>query len=514
MGLDFDGRIDDWVLPQALVKMVAGIPVWSRQQLILGGMVMLCIVAGSSFLASYLMLDLNLILAGIAAPIVLRVRQPGQVSYRYGFLAGVSLALFAGVHMSIFFLLAVGGTIIFLIESSRGKMGILPLVLLVLMSSVPAYLADVMTFPLRLWMSEQTAWMLSGIGSQVSQHGNIFSVNGNEFAVDAACMGLQSLVTGLIITTLLISLTEQRTRRMLSGWYSLLLLAATLLLVLLGNFIRMLSLVLFQSMPDTLSHELIGVLGLLIYVIAPMALLTRWVVKRWGVPISVPSERNLRLNPSHLVIAALLIGGIAYCNFNRQDFRNTTPDEVVSSLELPGFEKTILENGIAKFEQDHVLIYLKPPVHFWGSDHSPNICWRASGFQLYGMSEAIIGTQKVYTAELRKGSEVFYTAWWYENGEMKTHSQLEWRLQRLQGAAPFRLVNVTASSPDQLVEECLELFSIGQAEIGGGITSSITGVSPDTSLFCRYFALSPPLLLNKNQLLAIIIAQKHNLWLL
>lgn len=458
--------------------MVSKLPIWSREQLILGGMVLLCVIAGFTFLASYLMLDLNLILAGIAAPIVLQVRQPGQFSIRYGFLAFAALALFTAVHMSVFFLLAVGGTIIFLIESSRGKMGILPLVLLVLMSSVPAYLADVMTFPLRLWMSEQTAWMVSGVGSDVAQHGNIFSVNGNEFAVDAACMGLQSLVTGLIITTLLISLTEQRTQRMISGWHSLMLLATTLLLVLAGNFIRMVSLVLFQSMPDTLSHELIGMLGLLIYVIVPMALLTRWVVKRWGAPIPARSGSNIRLNTSQLVVAAFLIGGIGYCNLNRQDFRNTTPDLVVSTLELPGFEKTILENGIAKFEQDQVLIYLKPPVHFWGSDHSPNICWRASGFQLHGMSESMIGTQKVYTAELRKGEERFYTAWWYENGDMVTHSQLEWRLQRLQGAAPFRLVNVTASSRDQLVEECVGLFSIGQAGIVGCISSSITGEKP------------------------------------
>lgn len=479
--------------------MVAKFPIWSRQELILAGMILSCILAGFANLSEYLMLDLNLILAGIAAPFVLRVRQPGDCSYRYGVLAIAALILFVQIHMQIFFLLAVGATIGLLVESSRGKMGILPLVLLVLMSSVPAYLADVLTFPLRLWMSEQTAWMISAIGTDVSQNGNIFSVNGNEFAVDAACMGLQSLVTSLIITTLLISFTEKRTQRAISGWLSLSLLAGTLVFVLIGNFIRMIGLVLFQSMPDTLSHEVIGILGLLIYVIVPMAIITKWVVRKWGTAMPKASSDTHRLNRPSLLLASLLIVGIIYVNVNRKEYVYDSPDEVVNGMELPGFEKSFLNNGITKFEQDDVLIYLKPPVHFWGSDHSPHICWRASGFQLHRMRESMIGTQKVYTAELRKDSQTYYTAWWYDNGETRTHSQWEWRLQRMQGAAPFRLVNVTASSPDQLVEECLGLFSIGQAEIGGCISSSITGEKPGTTLFLSVRRSITSILLNKKQ---------------
>lgn len=439
--------------------MTLSLPNWSRLHLIFGLLIALVVGAGYANLSEYLIPNLNLILVGIAAPFVLRVRQKGQYSHRYGVLAVGSLLIFAGVHMQIFFLLAVGASIAYLVESCWGKMGILPLVLLVLMSPVPAYLAEIATFPLRLWMSEQIAVSLSSIGTAVTHSGNMFTVNGHEFAVDEACMGLQSLVTGLVMTTLLIAFTEQRQKRILAGWISILLLAMTLVLVILGNFVRMISLVLFQSAPETLSHELIGILGLLIYVVLPMAVMTRLVIQKWGRKESKEQALKPRFAWVHLLTTALLIGGIGYFNLNRSEYRNFPQDLTLSNFELSGFEKTVLKNGITKFEQEHVLVYLKPPVRFWGSDHSPNICWRASGFRLHRVTESLVGPQQIYTAELRKESDVLYTAWWYDNGSMQTHSQLEWRIQRIQGAAPFRLVNVTATDPDRLYDQCRRLLA-------------------------------------------------------
>ncbi|MEM7659746.1 MAG: hypothetical protein AAF399_26775, partial [Bacteroidota bacterium] len=105
----------------------------------------------------------------------------------------------------------------------------------------------------------------------------------------------------------------------------------------------------------------------------------------------------------------------------------------------------LLDNGIYECRTMDHLVYLKPPVSTWKSDHSPAICWQASGYEMKQIQQTVIAGQAVYQAIFTRGAERLYTAWWYDNGDHQTHLQLDWRRRQLQGETPYCLINVTTA---------------------------------------------------------------------
>ena len=56
-------------------------------------------------------------------------------------------------------------------------------------------------------------------------------------------------------------------------------------------------------------------------------------------------------------------------------------------------------------------------------------------------------------AQLVSDHQQLHTAWWYSNGQHRTAQQVDWRWRMFMGEPDFRLVNVSATSFDQLVME-------------------------------------------------------------
>lgn len=67
-------------------------------------------------------------------------------------------------------------------------------------------------------------------------------------------------------------------------------------------------------------------------------------------------------------------------------------------------------------------------------------------------------TGSVYTAIIENGTDKLYTAWWYDNGTIRTTSQLTWRWHVLKGGKEFSLINVTTANEEQLQLQIHELF--------------------------------------------------------
>ena len=414
---------------------------------------MLCLLAAWQNLAFYLQPEINLILGLMLTPFVFRIRSKGVLSWRYAVAAGVSLALFGWLHMQIFFLLGVGMTILFILESRVGKMGPLPFLLICLLSPVLQYLVTVFTFPLRLEWSRLAAKGLSLAGQAVSVQGNVFTLNGHEFSVDPACLGLNTIITGLIFTTLMLAFAEKKHNRPLPFWMVMGLYSLAGMLLLVSNLFRIICLVLFHSMPESLSHELIGLFCLVVYVLGPIY----WVISMWGKKNKQggiqdkweKGEKQGHVSPQtpkgiFLAAAVLLILVIGWFNWHRDAFRNEPKDAAFASLEVPGMTKVLQENGIARFESDSLLMYLKPPARFWGADHTPAICWRGSGYNFTYIRQEEVNGHCIYLAKLQKEDHSLHTAWWYDNGSHRTCSQLDWRFRTAKGQSPFRLVNLAS----------------------------------------------------------------------
>ncbi|MEM6802549.1 MAG: exosortase N [Bacteroidota bacterium] len=430
----------------------------NQQTILLGLSLLLATASALPSLAAYLKPGLNLSLVLLAAPFVLQIRESGQYSHRYLVLALLFFAAFLLAHMRIFYLLGWGASLLYFFESQKGKMGFLPFILLLLLSPVPAYLAEVFTFPIRLWMSEQIAGILAFLRFDISYQGNLFFVNGNSFSIDPVCMGLNSLVSGLIVFLLLIAFAEKKFKKYVHILQISLLLGIGSCFLILSNFMRMICLVLFQSPPETASHDMIGMISLLLYGILPMYVLTEKYVAAFGRKIERESSNKTPSNLAYLG-AFSLITLITLSGFFRKEISSKSFDKSYRVIELPDMEKSLLDEGINKYENEEALVYIKAPSRFWGSDHSPTICWRASGYSFDRVQVEEVNGQQLYVGLLKQGENLLHTAWWYDNGSYQTHSQIAWRLKRLEGEAPFLLINVTTTSKEKTLAYAEDLLN-------------------------------------------------------
>ncbi|MEZ4772764.1 MAG: exosortase N [Bacteroidia bacterium] len=428
-----------------------------KEKAITAAFILLVILAGIQNLMEYLRPEMNVILCLMLVPMVFTIKRPGEYSMRYGWMAAGSIFCFHLVHMQTFFLMSIGATILLILEARHGKMGILPLILLVLISPMLQFIMRIFTFPIRLELSRISAEILQSAGMKVSVSGNIFETGGMRFAVDQACMGLNTMIAGLIITTLLIAYAEKQSRVSFTVWKLSVLYSTTMILLLIGNFCRILLIVIFRSPQETLSHELIGLGSLILYVAAPIFLLIRYFTPGNKGPFFSPAYT--RPVPAGFSFALpVLITAIFLFNINRDFYRYEPIDSELLALEIPGMEKEMLDTGLAKFQNKEVLLYVKPPCKFWRSDHTPAICWQASGYETEHIRTMEVSGKEVFLAELRKDKEILYTAWWYDNGTQQTLSQFEWRWNTLKGEKPFSLINLTAADEITLRAQCRELL--------------------------------------------------------
>src|SRR5690606_7473196 len=100
--------------------------------------------------------------------------------------------------------------------------------------------------------------------------GNIIVLNGQEFAVDPACTGLNMLTVSLLLSLFMLAFYQRKT----GHGNSFLLVAGVLLLTfglnILANLFRIVLLVLFKIPASNIFHDLVGMACLILYVVLPL----------------------------------------------------------------------------------------------------------------------------------------------------------------------------------------------------------------------------------------------------
>lgn len=164
-------------------------------------------------------------------------------------------------------------------------------------------------------------------------------------------------------------------------------------------------------------------------------------------------KKILTLIPYLLLVLLVLTGW----QFRQEQAPNDT--ELVN-ISIPNFEKSMTENGMLKFENEDALIYIKPSVKAFQGSHDPRICWSGSGYEFTKITKTKIGEIDIYTAILTKENDELHTAWWFDNGEIKTIDEWQWRWTTLSGKSGFRLVNVTTNERADLLDLTKEIMEI------------------------------------------------------
>ncbi|NML20480.1 exosortase N [Pseudoflavitalea sp. G-6-1-2] len=425
------------------------IPLWVWLAFAAYGVILVCFLQNFASWKS-----LNVLLGLIALPLVTRVKGLNGVDYRYGICAFVCalLTFFAPANTLLYW--AVVFALLFVIEAGIGKLNGMPLLIALLMSPIVRYAADVFSFPIRLQLTRLVGNAMQLAGMDITVHGNMIMHNDNEFAVDQACMGLNMLITSLIIGVMMLAICQQRFNKTLGNRWLIPVMLITLVLNLGSNVVRMICLVAFNILPENPMHDWIGILCLIAYVLLPSIWLMGWLVKRYGSERSVamPVEISARLSSPFMLLVqlALLITVFFAATVVRKE-KAALPDDSSPVPAVAGFTASRFDAGIIKLQSQQSLVYIKHIPGFYSAEHNPMICWRGSGYAFRKIEKKKIAGHDVYTALLDNGSHQLYTAWWYDNGQRSTIDQLSWRWDNLKGSHDYSLLNVTAASTSDMM---------------------------------------------------------------
>lgn len=410
-------------------------------------------------LSKFFKLNFEAIIGIMCFPFVLCFKKKAKHPIKWALIsiAFVILYCLTGVMTTNYF--ALGFLIFFLLENTFGRINWPSIALLFIVSPFFNYIIQIFSFPIRIQLTKWAVIVLKTIHPKLEAHGNVIQNGEISFSVDPECMGLNLIIFSLAVGLVLLVHFQKSTTVKLNFWKTTLFMVLLLFLTNLGNFFRIVTITLFQSQPGTLSHEIIGLFCLVVYTLIPIYFATKLYFAKKQKRDETPLQKR-PISKQTIFIYLPIIISIFILNFIGPKGKHSKVDEKYQSIQLKGFQKSIANTNIIKLENDSVLIYIKPPVGFFGADHSPKICWSGSGYKLKNQKETQLGQYLIQTSELiDKEDNILHTAWWFDNGTDKTGLQLEWRTKSLNVAVPFRLINVTTANQKQTLKTAKALLS-------------------------------------------------------
>jgi exosortase N len=421
--------------------------------LLVGGLSLLSF----SKLAFYFRFDLNFILLLMILPFVI-YRESAQKSYRYGIVSIVLLGLYFWFSFSTLFFFAYICAFFFIFESFYGKLNLIPLFLMIIVSPLIIFLTEVVGFELRLELTKVAAQLLHLVDNQYSYSGNIILIGEKEFHVDPECMGLKMVILSFFTSLLFITYFHRKKEKIYSFVAIIIILIITYILDIVSNLFRIMLITLVQSKPETFSHDLIGIICFIAYVAFPLwFVIQKFPFQKKNQVVSEIKNSNKKIHIAIGVFVMLFFLVSAFIPKGHES--GEVSCAVIPSEWKKNFYCSIEEHGVFKMSNSEYLIYIKPSRPFYSSDHTPLICWKGSGYKIEKEEIINIGSQKVYFGELKKGKDILYTAWWYDSGDEKTISQFQWRINSLLKGKKYQIINVISDSKNKVLHESDSLIS-------------------------------------------------------
>jgi exosortase N len=406
-------------------------------------------IIGFVALRTFLIMDTTFIMGCFILPFTFSFHQK-EPSKRW-FILGIFFLITAFFIPSYtLFYLASVGCFLGIFESIYGKQSLLPFLTFITISPIFRYFSDIFTFDIRLFLTEIAAKMLRFFDSSVLATGNVIQAKGQDWQIDEACMGLNMLGLALILTYFFVAIfsKEQKKRPILRGLFLTLFLA--FLLNTLANLIRIFAVVYFKIPPATLGHDAIGLLSLAFYNLVPMYFFVRKSVSWIWFYEPFSKKENLSINNKNnvknVVFQCVMMLFVFYKGIDLT-YHKPQNNKSEAAISLEGFKSEKRGDGVTKFSNDSVLIYVKNLNYFFTTEHSPMICWKGSGFAFQKIEKMTVDNFEFYTGILQKGESKIYTAWWFESEKTRTIEQTVWRKNMLLNNEHYKLVNVNVENP-------------------------------------------------------------------
>lgn len=403
----------------------------------------------------YFLFPASTVFGILLLPYVLVIRKTEGNSNRYFFVLLFFLVLVWLTGLNTLIYISLIAALLFLIERSLGKTGIFIFIYLIILSPIFMYMANFVGVPARLELTELAGSILNLVQMQNEVSGDLIITATDKFSVEPACMGLNMLSMSFMLAIVSAAHYERQYNKRINlfaiGCYLLI----VFILNLLSNLIRIVLLILFKIPAADFMHDIIGIVCLIVYILIPLWFITRFFYKRFAVAYS---EKKI---PDHATSRLILNAGIVItfvivvCVVKSRPQTNAYMPQVCV---VPGYEKSIMTNDVLRFQNDDALIYVKPVRSFYGTEHTPMICWVGSGYTFEHIKKTMCNSKEIFTGKLVKGKDSIYCSWWFDNGTHKTIRQTDWRWRVLKGANNYSLINVNAADEKQMLVVTEELL--------------------------------------------------------
>jgi exosortase N len=318
------------------------------------------------------------------------------------------------------------------------------------------YIGNFIGVPARLELTELAGKLLNLIDMQNQVSGDLIITATDKFSVEPACMGLNMLSMSFILAIVSAVHYERKYSKRLNFFAIGCYLLFVFILNLVSNLIRITLLILFKVPAANAMHDVIGIICLIVYVLLPLWFGTNFFYKRFAVPYS-DIKQPVRKIPAFISNAAVVIVFLTVvCVVKMRTPVNTYMPVFCA---VPGYEKSMMTNDVIRFENEDALIYVKPVRSFYGTEHTPMICWVGSGYTFEHVQKTICHSKEIFIGKLKKGQDSIYCAWWFDNGTDKTIRQIDWRWSVLKGADNYSLINVNATDEKKMFAITEELLT-------------------------------------------------------
>jgi len=331
-----------------------------------------------------------------------------------------------------------------------GKMNLNAYILLLICSPIYNFVSTVIGFPLRLQLSKIAGYLLSFIVKDIVVIGNMLRIDGNDFAIDQACAGLNMLTAAAIFTLLLIEVNRKKLQKEIPFFAYLFLYSSMLIFNIVSNIFRIFILTLFKVFPENNWHEYIGIICFVCYILVPMYWLIPKIFIRYGKAVDTKVHEIKHQWLMYILFIGIITFGF-YTILNMNSIKASLPqNETLHYAALTNYDTITVEKEVVKYSDDEHLIYVKPMKAFYSSEHNPLFCWTGSGYLMKEFEERKFKDHLIYFGKMYKDKNEIYTAWYYTDGNKITNSQWQWRWNALNEKKKYFLINISANSNDEL----------------------------------------------------------------
>ncbi|MDR6763966.1 exosortase N [Flavobacterium sp. 2755] len=257
-----------------------------------------------------------------------------------------------------------------------------------------------------------------------------FYINNAKISIDTACMGLSMFKTGLLFGAFLLTLEERKNQKYFNILEILLFCCVIVVLNIISNYFRIITLVLFNCTEENILHHTIGIMCFVFYQIVPLLFLIRFFN---------PKKESIAGNSFFPKLLPMIIAaGILFITSleikkeqNYSLLENLSPNYNIK-------KGVWVNNEVFKIAAPETLIYIKTPIH------KPLICWTGNGYKIIESKEIMRSNEKIWLTKLEKNNIRYFSYWWYEYDNKKYTSLTEVLLLKLFHNKTVRLINETS----------------------------------------------------------------------